>query len=343
MKFGNDCGPDDRRDRVDLFITEYDAEADRAAYRRHFFDFEQELPNPADTRPVRRRKRRNNGCLELVLYTIRATLAWLVVFAAVSFGYEALCKNRVYEDLQTALRGDRMWSNVCVVRATITAEDETTRTIAYSYGAGGVVIAREGEICYVLTAAHVVGEEEGVKRFYFVVPCDEDQYREERSEAGETAHDYYKGFPQARVILSDREADLALLQMICHDPLNPVPLAGRAPRKGERIVAVGCPSGEMLAISYGKVTSRKVEEFDTGGGAPVNHVWHHSAYTAPGSSGGAVFNDKLELLGIHIGGGTDLFGNYRYGAMVSGDQLHDFLVACDERLALYGFSSGLIG
>jgi len=47
----------------------------------------------------------------------------------------------------------------------------------------------------------------------------------------------------------------------------------------------------------------------------------HNAYGAPGSSGGAVFNENMELTGNNIGGGVDIFGGFRFCVMITCDQV----------------------
>ena len=52
-----------------------------------------------------------------------------------------------------------------------------------------------------------------------------------------------------------------------------------------------------------------------------NQILKHNAYTADGSSGGAVFDEDMKLVGINIGGGVDFLGRYRYGAMIPCEQI----------------------
>ena len=51
-------------------------------------------------------------------------------------------------------------------------------------------------------------------------------------------------------------------------------------------------------------------------------VIRHNAYVSPGSSGSAVLDEKMELVGICIGGGTDFLGRFKYGAMIPVDQIN---------------------
>ncbi len=51
----------------------------------------------------------------------------------------------------------------------------------------------------------------------------------------------------------------------------------------------------------------------------------HNAYGASGSSGGAVFDENMELVGINIVGGSDIFGRYMFLGMVTCDQIKECL------------------
>lgn len=53
-----------------------------------------------------------------------------------------------------------------------------------------------------------------------------------------------------------------------------------------------------------------------------------NAYVAPGNSGGVVLNSDMEIVGIVIGGGTDLLGRFKCGYMVPCDLILEFLNDC---------------
>ena len=62
--------------------------------------------------------------------------------------------------------------------------------------------------------------------------------------------------------------------------------------------------------------SNKLTKFATDDGQSENDVLRHNAYVAPGSSGGAVINNEMKVVGINIGGGTDIFGRFKYGVLI---------------------------
>ena len=90
------------------------------------------------------------------------------------------------------------------------------------------------------------------------------------------------------------------------------------------------PEGEKFVSTYGKIKSSKPENFSFNDDQSDNLVVKHSAYEAPGSSGSAVYNESMELVGINIGGGRDVFGRFRYGVMIPTDQINECISGWQE-------------
>ena len=101
-------------------------------------------------------------------------------------------------------------------------------------------------------------------------------------------------------------------------------VASDVPEKGDRIVCIGNPvdSEERFVESYGKIKSNLVEFIAD---KKTDTVLKHSAYIAPGSSGGAVYNENMKIAGINVGGGTDSFGRFKYGVMIPAEQIAEFI------------------
>ena len=83
-----------------------------------------------------------------------------------------------------------------------------------------------------------------------------------------------------------------------------------------KLMLVSNPEGEHFVQTYGKILSSSVREFSTKKNPYSYNVLMHSAFESYGSSGGAAYNQKGELVGINIGGSVDIFGNFRKGALV---------------------------
>ena len=52
----------------------------------------------------------------------------------------------------------------------------------------------------------------------------------------------------------------------------------------------------------------------------------HNAYIDEGSSGSVVLNHNMDVVGINIGGGTNIYNKFVYGAMVPSELILEFLV-----------------
>jgi S1-C subfamily serine protease len=96
------------------------------------------------------------------------------------------------------------------------------------------------------------------------------------------------------VLAANPEHDLALVRVAARG-LPTVPIGDSdAMRPGDPIVAIGNPLGLEDTVSNGLVSARRKVD-DTADGFEVLQV---SAPIAPGSSGGPLFNDRGEVIGV---------------------------------------------
>jgi S1-C subfamily serine protease/outer membrane protein assembly factor BamE (lipoprotein component of BamABCDE complex) len=128
----------------------------------------------------------------------------------------------------------------------------------------GVILAAEG---IVATNAHVLGDAASA-----------------RVTAGGTAYDAQS------VLYKNDASDVCILSFAARN-LPMVRLAQILPRVGSRVVAIGNPRGFELTVSEGIVSSYR--DFGTG-----DLVIQHTAPISPGSSGGALFDEHGELVGL---------------------------------------------
>ncbi|MCH8045275.1 MAG: trypsin-like peptidase domain-containing protein [Planctomycetes bacterium] len=118
-----------------------------------------------------------------------------------------------------------------------------------------------------------------------------------------------KGF-----LAATKEKDLAILKIECPaDKLIPIALAGKLPRKGEQVLALGAPKGFDFTTSDGIVsairTGRDIRDsFLANFGVDVyagkryslDMTWvQTSAPISPGNSGGPLVNMKGEVVGVN--------------------------------------------
>ena len=171
----------------------------------------------------------------------------------------------------------------------------------------GTVISKDG---YFLSNAHVVSElsedHKTVENF-----CDEIY--------GESGAEQYRF--DAEVIYVDPEIDLALLKTEPNDSLCPVNFSNRVVEYGDRVYAIGNSKGEGLCIVEGIVSDprRRLEG--------KNYLMV-SAPVTNGNSGGPLFDDNGDLIGIVARGRKDVVSmNYA----IPNDVIMRFLSEAEEK------------
>ena len=255
------------------------------------------------------------------ILTIALLIIALAAFVWPSL-YEHQCKSRLYEDLESELSSIES-SNIRVIAVSGSEEEG----FGYSAGASGVVFEKDNDTYYAMTAYHVVNESRANN--FIVGTALTPTYDEYKKQKGITGHipqkEYYDLMPSAKIEYKNEESDLAIISFSCSEELALAEVAEDNPNKGDRIVTVGQPvdiEGYFIH-SYGKIKSDKPIAFKTNDGQSTNMVLKHSAYETYGNSGGAVFSEKMQLIGINIGGGTDFLGRFRYGVMIPASQIQD--------------------
>ncbi len=115
-------------------------------------------------------------------------------------------------------------------------------------------------------------------------------------------------FDKLEVMFSNSKYDVALLYF--EDSKTPTsPLICRAPRIGERVLAISTPGGMEGTHSWGRVAGASIAYNERGAAwyeiTPINIM------AANGSSGGPVYSANGAVLGIIVGGPTP-YGNFTY-------------------------------
>lgn len=184
------------------------------------------------------------------------------------------------DSTDTALSGEEAASIISPSVVSITTEAVQQGQAWYgSYvtsGAGsGVILSSDG---YILTCAHVVDDADTVT----VTTSDGTEY-------------------DAQVVGSDTADDIAVLKIDATDLTAAVIGDSDAASVGETVYADGNPGGTLSGtITEGIVSALNREitvETDSGEAITLN-VIQTSAAVSPGSSGGGLFNDRGELIGV---------------------------------------------
>ncbi len=184
------------------------------------------------------------------------------------------------DSTDTALSGEEAASIISPSVVSITTEAVQQGQAWYgSYvtsGAGsGVILSSDG---YILTCAHVVDDADTVT----VTTSDGTEY-------------------DAEAVGSDTADDIAVLKIDATDLTAAVIGDSDAASVGETVYADGNPGGTLSGtITEGIVSALNREitvETDSGEAITLN-VIQTSAAVSPGSSGGGLFNDQGELIGV---------------------------------------------
>lgn len=239
--------------------------------------------------------------------------------------YEKKAKTAVDLELQNELKKVSS-ANIGVI--TVTKDDGAT---GYSAGASGVIFDRQGRIYYAITAYHVVAKKDGC----LILTAFEETFREYREKTSGTGHgsveEYYSRLPKANIEYVSEESDLAIIRFELDQELDVASVSTDVPVKKDRIVTVGTQEGDFFVATYGMILSDNLINFASDDEYSENKVMKHSAYVTYGNSGGAVFDADMQIIGMNIGGGTDVFGRFRYGAMIPCDQIQKFISAFREK------------
>ena len=145
---------------------------------------------------------------------------------------------------------------------------------------------------YFLTAAHCTTAPLALKRVF----QNDDPLKKEIN------------FDVLEVMLTNKKYDVALLYLEGNQhPTSP--LICRAPRVGERVMAITTPNGQAGIHSWGRVAGigRPFSQY----GAAWHEITPINIMAAHGSSGGPIYSAVGSVLGIVVGGPAP-FGNYTF-------------------------------
>ena len=216
----------------------------------------------------------------------------------------------VYDDMKTAFEQSGLLS----ANIGIFSKTETDGSISYGEGGSGVICKKEGGMYYALTAAHVVSVE-NAQLLVFTTNTEMKSESIPGVDLNVLTPETYDAMYTAEIEYVSKRDDLAVISFQADEDLTVITLAEEDPKKDDRIICVGNPQNEWFAVSYGKITSG-IEKFGETQGFPSNAM-KHSAYIQVGSSGGAAFNEQMQLAGTTPGGSFSLDGKtFNYGVMI---------------------------
>lgn len=232
-------------------------------------------------------------------------------------------ENKSYESMKNEIEKNKSM-NICVISAS-----KHDGMWGYSAGASGIVIGKDADGYYALTANHVVNKKKTKFLIMTVFDPDIKEYRKKHPDMKITSvGEYYDRFPVAQVIYTNQNEDLAILYFETKEELAIADISKDNPQKNDLVITVGTYSekNEKFYESIGKIKKDELVSFVTDDQFGETQVFQHSAFTAEGFSGGGVYNSEMKLVGLNIGGGTNILGGFKYSAMIPCEQIQKCIV-----------------
>lgn len=218
-------------------------------------------------------------------------------------------------------------ANIKIVQLKYRSDGKNSST-AVSAGGSGVIIRREGNKYYALTAEHVIEESDNVDKTQIVVMGYDDlDFANSLSKGGkfQGIANYYRKFPEAVVEYSNDKYDLAVISFITDKAYTVLSVADETPEYGDIVASMSNPYGKRNIVTAGKISSRKPVPFGDGAGKMRYPIIKHTSIISEGSSGSALLNENLEIVGINLGGGENIFRKHISGMAMPSNLILDFL------------------
>lgn len=178
----------------------------------------------------------------------------------------------------------------------------------------GIIYKESGGFYYILSNYHVVKNEKSYARVNYSV------------------FDAYGNEYSADLLFCDENYDLAALKIRKNEeaPLLALDFEYEAPRAGETVITVSSPEGQLNTPLYGEAVAYKSISLEgvKGDKTEVSFevIWH----TAPaknGSSGSALINSDMKIVGINYAVGSKDNGEFLYCFAIPSVKVKEFLEA----------------
>ena len=199
--------------------------------------------------------------------------------------------------------------------------------ISVPEGASGVLIGRENNKYYALTARHVLKEPNNDTTRFIVMGHNQPDFKDFLSKEGEylRINDYYHQFPEAKIEYSNDKYDLAIISFKTNENYKVLPISTEIPKYGDIVAAMGNQNGERNIVTAGKISSRNPSPFGDEEGENQYPIIKHTALISGGSSGSALLNENLEIVGINLGGKENIFHSFISGMAMPSDRISTFM------------------
>lgn len=217
-----------------------------------------------------------------------------------------------YKTLTNTVTKEIMSSNILVSTKNYNATRLGIETSYYTYTGSGIIIKKTSSGYYALTNNHVIEQNSDYQYISYSVS------------------DFKGNEYVARVIDSNSSYDLALVYFESTNELNVISIADKNVSLNDDVITISSPLGQINALTYGTVLGYKpvdVTDTDESVSDVTFPVLVHDAYTSHGSSGCAILDLSLKLVGIHFAGSEDADGNFVYGYAIPIEKVNEFLLS----------------
>ncbi len=238
----------------------------------------------------------------------------------------------INKDFIATVEKHALSANIKIVQLNSKIQGGNTST-SVSAGASGVIFNREGQTYYALTAKHVVSNlEETDQTQHFAMNFQQLDFKDYIDNGGEFQGiiEYYLQFPLATVEYSSNKYDLAIISFTSDKEYAVLPISAKTPQHGDKVASMSNPYGKRNIVTAGKVISRKPKPFGDQAGTLQYPIIRHNAMLSEGSSGSALLNENLEIVGINLGGGENIIRKFVYGMAMPSDRILNFLSEYNE-------------
>lgn len=171
----------------------------------------------------------------------------------------------------------------------------------------------------------------GKKNYYFALTNNHVIYST-AANVKYTVEDYLGNTYTASLIAADAGYDLAIIAFEKSIDLTVIEAVENNPKINSEIVSLGQPKGQSNAITYGTIQAYKAISLSEAHPEESNILFDtisHTSYIASGSSGGALLNTELKLVGINFAGATTANGVFVSGHAVPIEKVREFVLSAD--------------
>ncbi len=263
----------------------------------------------------------------IILLVIILILIFNTIFlpSVKSFIYQS-----VHNELIAKVDQHALSANIKIVQLQYSNQGNSS-LFSVSAGASGVIIHKEGNKFYALTAKHVIKELENVDKTQIVVlgydQLDINDYLRNGGKF-QDFESYYKQFPEVMVEYASEKYDLALISFYADEDYAVLPISQEVPKYGELVASMSNPSRKRNIVTVGRISTIKPRPFGDEAGNLQYPIIKHTAMISEGSSGSALLNENLEIVGINLGGGENILRKFINGMAMPSDRIRDFLDEC---------------